>query len=106
MLLWTSLNNLNYRTMYGYMIEVETNKVNDLSDNIENGLYYIGRAMSIAKDLCQSGEMGERNGNRYGNRYGDRFDYPKMGMREMPEYDDYGNPMGMRRMRDTRGRFM
>ncbi len=87
-----------------------------MKEHIKKSLYHAGRAMSIAEEMCEGGEMGYRNGGgggmgyrfNYGNRSGYRSGYRDgMGYRDedMPEYDDYGNPMGMRR-RDSRGRYM
>lgn len=94
--------------MYGYLIEVETEKAYSLSENLEQGLRYIGKAMQIADEMCEGGSMRLRsNTGAMGYRVHD------MGYREdePPKYDEWGNPiargeMGMRRMRDSRGRFM
>lgn len=103
----------------GYIYEFES-ETNELSKHLEKGLHHLGRAMSIAEDMCNyinGGEYGERNYPRMGHRNeGGSIGYRgggSMGYRddEMPKYDEYGypinNPMGMRgRMRDSRGRFM
>ena len=117
----------------GYMIEIEKSDAMELSQHIEKALHHAGKAMMIAEEMC-SGEMGYR-GN-YGNRGGGNTGYRSysgyrggmgyrdggMGYRDggvgyrgdgimyrdddEPMYDDMGNPMGMRRMRDARGRFV
>lgn len=91
----------------GYMIEIEKHDAMELSDHIEKALHHAGRAMSIAEEMCNGGEMGYRSGMGYRNNGGYRGYHGGIGYRdeEMPEYDDYGNPMGMRR-RDSRGRYM
>lgn len=99
------------------MYEFETDKVGNIAENLEKGIRYIGKAMQVAEELCGGGETGYRNGSGYngggsGYRIGMRGNYGgrSMGYREdeeEPKYDEYGNPvMGMRRMRDSRGRFM
>lgn len=85
----------------GYnLIEISSDKVETLSENIEKGLRYIGKAMQCLDEMKQEeGMMGERRGGRYGNRYGIRYG-GRMGMREdgMEDADDmHGRgEMGMR----------
>lgn len=95
----------------GYnMYEFETDKVSNIAENLEKGIRYIGKAMQVADEICNGGEMGYRSGSGMGYRnYANRSGYRTgMGFREeeQPEYDDFGNPIGMRRMRDSRGRYM
>lgn len=69
------------------IIEISEDKVSTLSENIEKGLRYIGKAMQVIDDMGRGGkpEYGERwddddeeryerlrieGGSRYGNRYG------------------------------------
>lgn len=91
------------------MYEFETDKVSNIAENLEKGIRYIGKAMQVADELCNGGDMGFRTSPGYHGGYrGGRG--RTMGYREdeeEPQYDDYGYPvMGMRRMRDSRGRFM
>lgn len=76
--------------------------VMELSECIGKAMHYARRAMSIAEAM--GGAMGQRYG--YGERtYGADIRRGDMGMRDDErQYDEYGNPMGMRR--DSRGRFM
>lgn len=90
--------------MGGYMIEIEKKEAMELSEHIEKALKHAGKAMQIAEEMCESGEMGMRRGYRTGSGGGS---YTTRGYREyddMDEYDDYGYPMGMRRGRGGRGR--
>lgn len=93
------------------LIEIEKKNAMELSENIEKALKYAGKAMQIAEEMCESGEMGMRRGYRNGGNGGGGYNgggYTgnRTGMRddEWPEYDDYGYPMGMRRGRN--GRYM
>lgn len=92
----------------GYIIEISHDKVYDLSENIEKGLRYIGKAMQCVDDL-----MGDDYGYGERGRYGERDDEDwedddRMGERH------YGRGMGRgiygerrgRRRRDSRGRYM
>lgn len=72
------------------MIRVPRQKTEELKGMIKEGLHIFGRAMSLAEDMCEDAEMGERGGN-YNMRGGDygmrEMDYPygdrmSMGMRE------------------------
>lgn len=87
----------------GYSIYEFKNETMELSEHLKKGLHHLGQAMSIVEDMCNVGDMGMRSGYRMGEGYS------RFGMRDddMPEYDQWGNPMGMRgRSRDSRGRFM
>lgn len=59
--------------------------------------------MARVCDLAE--EMRDRYGERgnYGDRYGMRGDY---GRRDHEDWDDMDDMYGMRRRRDSRGRFM
>ena len=96
-------NALNSITM-SFIIEIENNDAMELSEHIKKGLHHMGKAMGIVEEMCE-GEMGFRGrGGNQGSGSGSR-----MGMREDDadqEYDMYGSPMQMRRMRNSRGRFM
>lgn len=85
-------------------MEIKTDKAESLSENLRMGLRYIGKAMQDAEEICQGDEMGQRGGMGYrgnGHGMGMRGSYRGgMGHREEEEeYDEYGNPMGMRRGR-------
>ena len=78
---------------------VEEDKIDDISQNIEKGLIYIGKAMSCVEEMRKEpGMMGERRGGRYyGNRYG------RMGMRDGMQEDDEMPEAGVRRSIGMRG---
>lgn len=87
----------------GYIIKISHDKVSDLSENIEKGLRYIGKAMQCIDDL-----MGEDYGER-GGRYGERDDEDwddddRYGERSYGRGGRYGERRGRRR--DSRGRYM
>ena len=93
----------------GYIIEIEKSAIKDVSKSIGEALSCMMDAMYMVDDLCKDGNYGERNYRNMGYRsYGGYRG--GMGYRDdedMPMYDDMGNPvMGMRRMRDSRGRYM
>lgn len=78
------------------MIEISENKVNKLSDHIEESLKHLGKAMQCVSEWMEEGEgYGERNdyrGGSYGNRgrYNNRYD-------DMMMRDNYrGGSMGYR----------
>ena len=80
------------------MIKISHDKVEDLAENIEKGLRYVGKAMQCIDELMNEGGWGERSG--YGMRHG-------YGMRDDM---DYRNPMddedmGMRRGVRGTGRY-
>lgn len=54
------------------MVKYPKTKAAELKEMVEDGLHILGRAMTIAEQMCEEGE--------YGDRYGDR--YPDMGERE------------------------
>ncbi|MCM1079677.1 MAG: hypothetical protein NC344_10260 [Bacteroidales bacterium] len=86
------------------MIRVPRQKTEELKGMIEDGLRIFGRAMSLAEQMCESAEMGERGG--YGDRdsdysYGDRDDYEMMDERHYPRYPMAGS---RREYGDRRGR--
>lgn len=99
-------------------IEISEKKMEDLGENIEKALKYMGKAMQCVSAAMEEGEMGERGGsygnrsgerggsmgNRYGERggqggYGSRGGY---GNREEDEWDD-DDEMMMRERRGVRG---
>lgn len=91
------------------MIVEERNgdKLSTLTEYIEKGLRYLGKAMQCAEELEQmSGGMGERmHQGGYPGGMGERggnYRYP-MGMRENDDEMQY--PMGERRGRDSMGRY-
>lgn len=112
-----------------YMIKITEDKLEGLSEHIEQGIRHMGKAMQCVDEWMEENGMGEREG--YGNRYGERGNYGNRGgygsrygggsmnqrggygMRddedwdEMNERDDemYGERRGRRR-RDSRGRYM
>lgn len=88
------------------IVKIPKNEVMELKEMIEEGLHTFGRAMSLAERMCEDGEMGER-GYNYGTRMGMRDDYEPMDddmMMTRGGYSRYGG-MGMRRGRDSMGRY-
>lgn len=83
----------------GYVIKVTHDKVADLSENIEKGLRYIGKAMQCVDALMDDdygyGERGRDDEWEDDERYGERH-YGRGGI--------YGERRGRRR--DSRGRYM
>ncbi|MCQ2232640.1 MAG: hypothetical protein MJZ30_12410 [Paludibacteraceae bacterium] len=87
-------------------------KAAEIKELCEEGLHAFGKVMTIAQQMCEGGELGERQGNggymgerggymgeRYG--YGMREDYP-MGMREDYPMGEHGyGYMGERRGRSA-----
>lgn len=95
----------------GYIIEITQDKVADLSENIEKGLRYIGKAMQCVDALMDDDYGYGERGGRYGERDDDDWDdddrMGRMGERH------YGRGMGRGfygerrgRRRDSRGRYM
>lgn len=93
------------------IIRIPRNKLDELSENVEQGLRYLGKAMQCVDSLSRAED------DHYGERGGMNYRYPTMGMREREPWmgDRYPeDPMGMRdrepwmgeRRRDYRGRFM
>lgn len=77
------------------MIKVSKHKTEELKEMIEEGLRIFGRAMSVAEQMCEESEMGERYGERYG--YGERVGLrDSMGGRADMRDDYMGERMGMR----------
>lgn len=74
----------------GYMIEISTEKKEELAENIEQALHYAGKAMACVEQMAE-GKMGQRMGNRRMG-YRDEMDDtdPYMGERR------YGRRIGMR----------
>lgn len=76
----------------GYkMIEISSEKKEELAENIEKALHYAGRAMSCVEQMAEGGQMGQR-------RYAMRDDMDDMephmgerryGMRRMGMRDPY-----------------
>lgn len=91
------------------MIRVPKDKTMELKGMISEGLHIFGRAMSLAEEMCEGAEMGERGGyygNRdmdypYGDRMGMREDY--MGERHYPQYPIMGERDYMGERRGVRG---
>ena len=86
------------------IIRVSRQKTEELKGMISEGLNIFGRAMSLAEQMCEDSEMGERGGG-YDNRggYGQRdMDDPYrermdgMGERMGMRMDGMGERMGMR----------
>lgn len=78
------------------MMQIKEDKFENLSEYIEKGLKYLGKAMQCIDELQDGGES--RYGNRYGNRngqggYGNRWD------------DDGYDDMGRYGNRQGRGRY-
>lgn len=59
------------------VFEITDDKVGKLSENIEKGLRYIGKAMQCIEELGSDSEFGERYGERWDDeeRYGERGRY-------------------------------
>lgn len=90
------------------MIEITENKVEKLSEHIEQGLRHLGKAMSCVEEWMDEKGMGERRG--YGNRsnYGSRYGGSSMGYKEDDDWDDDDEMMGERRggrRRRSNGRY-
>lgn len=80
----------------GYnLIEISSDKLQDMSENIEKGLRYIGKAMQCVDEMQKEHEssMGERMGMRMGVK--GTGPYSRYGRREY-DPDMYGERMGMR----------
>lgn len=104
----------------GYLIEISEQKVNKLSDHIEESLKHLGKAMQCVSEWMEEGEgYGERNdyrGGSYGDRgrYNNRYDGMNyrggsMGYREDDddewERDEMMGERRGRRRRDSMGRY-
>ena len=95
----------------GYIIEVTHDKVSDLSENIEKGLRYIGKAMQCVDELMDDDYGYGERGGRYGERDDDDWDDDdRMGERHYGRggygRGIYGERRGRGRRRDSRGRYM
>lgn len=105
----------------GYLIEISENKVNKLSDHIEESLKHLGKAMQCVSEWMEEGEGYGERGGRYGNRggsqggssYGNRYNMGYRGgsMAYREDDDDEWEReemMAERRgsRRDSRGRYM
>lgn len=103
----------------GFMIEITENKMNKLSEHVEESLRHMGKAMQCIDEWMEGGQMGHRGG--YGNRegygmrggYGSRYGGGSMGYRDDDDWEEmnerYEDEMGERRgrrRRDSRGRYM
>lgn len=74
------------------MIRVPKDKTMELKQMINEGLHIFGRAMTLAEEMCEGSEMGERMGMRdYDERHYPQ--YPMMGERD---YDYMGERRGVR----------
>ena len=74
------------------VIEITEDKVSKLSENIEKGLRYLGKAMQCIEEM----EGGQEYGERYGERYGEsEYRIPERGGQEFSRYGSrYGYRMG------------
>lgn len=61
------------------MIKFPKDKASELKQMINEGLHVFGRAMSIAEQMCEGADYGDR----YGDRYEEHSHYPNR-----PPYDD------------------
>lgn len=87
--------------------QVEEDKVEKVSEHLEKGLRYIGKAMQCVDDMLQEGQMGERSsyreddedmiGERMGYRRGVRGTgpYSRMNRRVSPIPPYYREPYMM-----------
>lgn len=74
-------------------LQIEEDKVEKVSEHIEQGLRHLGKAMSCIEEMKSGGMMGQRGGyNRGGDYMGERDDmergYSQMGERR------WGNQYG------------
>lgn len=72
--------------------QVEEDKVEKVSEHIEQGLRHLGKAMQCVEEMKSGGQMGQRGGY-YGNRGGGEY----MGERDDMERSYNGSQMGERR---------
>lgn len=82
----------------GMMINFSEDKIENLSENIEQGLRYIGKAMQCIDEMRQQqggGMMGQRDYNREYHPY-------RMGMRDRMDDEMKRDPMN-ERMGERRG---
>lgn len=63
------------------MIEIKEEKIEGMSEKVEEMLMIGGELMRDIEEMCDEGSMGERmgsrmgmRGGRYGGRYGNRYD--------------------------------
>lgn len=99
----------------GYMIEITESKASELSEHIEKSLRHMGKAMQCVEDMMEESGFGERGGMNRGSRYGNRYEDMNMrggrggymGYRDDEEDDEeeMGERRGMRRRRDSMGRY-
>ena len=99
----------------GYMIEITETKASELSENIEKSLRYMGKAMQCVEEMMEESGYGERGGSSRGSRYGNRYEDMNMrggrggsmGYRDDDDDDEeeMGERRGMRRRRDSMGRY-
>lgn len=83
------------------MIQIPSEKMENLSEHIEKALRYAGKAMQCIEEYIYGNDMGERGNYGRGGSYGNRsYDY---GSREE---DWMRESMDERRRRDSRGRYM
>ena len=94
------------------LIQVRDEKVEYLSENLENGLRYIGKAMQCIDEMKQMGGMsqqrmaggeygmsGQRHwANQYGSGYSGRREYMGGGYGGQREYDPMAQGMSGQRM--------
>lgn len=86
----------------GYIIEVSEDKVSGLAEHIEKALRHAGKAMQCVEEMYD-GDYGYGERGRYGERDEEDWeDDDRMGERRYGR----GRGMGMRRRRDSRGRYM
>lgn len=90
------------------MVKVPSTKIEDLCEDVEKGLRYMGKAMQCL-DAIKKEQMGERMGNREGGMgmrdYGYRFPMSEREGMEHREYPvDDREYMGERR-RNSMGRY-
>lgn len=89
-----------------YIIKVTHDKVADLSENIEKGLRYIGKAMQCV-DALMDDDYGYGERGRYGERDDEDWeDDDRYSERDWSRRGGYGERRGRGRRRDSRGRYM
>ena len=88
------------------MVKVPSTKIEDLCEDVEKGLRYMGKAMQCL-DAIKQEQMGERMGNREGGMRDYDYRFP-MSEREGMEHREYPvddrEYMGERR-RNSMGRY-
>lgn len=74
------------------MIELSENKLEKLSENMEKGIRFFGKAMTCIDEMQQSAKkksrMHERYGSGGGGNYNSRYGGGNMGQRDDDDWDE------------------